>query len=127
MAGESILIVDDNPHNLKLVRVLLSSEGYAVRTAAAAEEALAVLETFTPRLILMDLQLPGMDGLQLTRRLKADPAYRGIVIIALTAYAMKGDEAKARAAGCDGYVTKPIDIESLPKIVASHLAAGGSE
>jgi two-component system, cell cycle response regulator DivK len=127
MAGEPILIVDDNPQNLKLVRVLLADEGYQVKTAVDAEEALALLETFMPRLILMDLQLPGMDGLELTRRLKADPARRGIVIVALTAYAMKGDEAKARAAGCEGYVTKPIDVDALPRLIAGHLAGGSSE
>ena len=121
MAGEPILIVDDNTQNLKLARVILAVEGYDVRTAADAEEALKVLETFTPRLILMDLQLPGMDGLQLTRLLRADPQRRGIHIVALTAYAMKGDEAKALAAGCDGYVTKPLDTEQLPRMVASYL------
>src|SRR5688572_21704048 len=90
MAGEPILIVDDNAQNLKLVRVLMASEGYDVRTAVDAEGALALLETFTPRLILMDLQLPGMDGLELTRQLKADPVRSSISIVALTAYAMKG-------------------------------------
>ncbi len=122
MSGEPVFVVDDNPQNLKLARVLLSAEGYAVRTAANAEEAVRVLEAYSPRLILIDLQLPGMDGLELTRRLKSDPSRRGIVIIALTAYAMKGDEAKARQAGCDGYVTKPIDTESLARTVAEHLA-----
>ncbi|MEO8181748.1 MAG: response regulator [Deltaproteobacteria bacterium] len=121
MSGESILIVDDNAQNLKLVRVLLSSEGYDVRTAGDAEEALAALESFSPRLILMDLQLPGMDGLELTRRLKADPARRSIAIVALTAYAMKGDELRALAAGCDGYVAKPIDIMMLPQTVREQL------
>jgi two-component system cell cycle response regulator DivK len=121
MAGEPVLVVDDNSQNLKLVRVLLRTEGYDVRTAVDAEEALGELESFTPRLILMDLQLPGMDGLELTRRLKADPARRNIAIIAVTAYAMKGDEEKARAAGCDGYVAKPIDIETLPRMVREHL------
>jgi CheY-like chemotaxis protein len=121
MPGEPILVVDDNPHNLKLARVLLSGEGYDVRTAADAEEALSVLGSFAPRLVLMDLQLPGMDGLELTRRLKADPARRDIVVIALTAYAMKGDEAKALAAGCDGYIAKPIDTEALTELVARHL------
>jgi two-component system, cell cycle response regulator DivK len=121
MAGEPVLVVDDNSQNLKLVRVLLRTEGYDVRTAVDAEEALGELEAFTPRLILMDLQLPGMDGLELTRRLKADPARRDIAIIAVTAYAMKGDEEKARAAGCDGYVAKPIDIETLPRMVREHL------
>ncbi|HEY2728420.1 MAG TPA: response regulator [Polyangia bacterium] len=123
MADEPILVVDDNPQNLKLVRVLLSSEGYAVRTAADAEEALRLLEGYAPRLVLMDLQLPGMDGLELTRRLKADPRRRGMLVVALTAYAMKGDEEKARAAGCDGYVTKPIDTDGLPRLLARLLAA----
>ena len=123
MAGEPILIVDDNLINLKLVRVLLLTEGYEVGTATDAEEALAVLaDGFSPRLILMDLQLPGMDGLELTRRLKADPATRNIIILALTAYAMKGDEQKALAAGCDGYIPKPIDTRTLPGVVASYLS-----
>ncbi|HET6149425.1 MAG TPA: response regulator [Polyangia bacterium] len=121
MPTDPILIVDDNPQNLKLVRVLLSSEGYAVSTAGDAEQALTVLASFMPRLILMDLQLPGMDGLELTRRLKADPLRREIVVVALTAYAMKGDEEKARAAGCDGYIAKPIDTDALPAIIARHL------
>src|ERR1700756_1508675 len=98
MAGEPILIVDDNPQNLKLARVVLAAEGYEIRTACDAEDALRVLASYTPRLILMDLQLPGMDGLALTRQLKADPVRHGIIIVALTAYAMKGDEEKARAA-----------------------------
>lgn len=124
MAGEPILIVDDNPVNLKLARVLLCSEGYDVRTATDAEEALDVLRKFRPRLILMDIQLPGMDGLELTRRLKADPAMRGVVILALTAYAMKGDEQRVLAAGCDGYVPKPIETRAFPGVIARYLAAG---
>jgi CheY-like chemotaxis protein len=120
--GEPILIVDDNPANLKLVRVLLSAEGYEIRCAADAEEALAILTEFRPRLILMDLQLPGMDGLTLTRKLKAAPESRHIPILALTAYAMKGDEQKAREAGCDGYITKPIDTRRLPQEIAQFLA-----
>ena len=123
MSGETILIVDDNAANLKLARVLLQGEGYDVWTAADAEEAMRVLQTYTPRLILMDIQLPGMDGLELTRRLKADVATKDIVILALTAYAMKGDEDKARAAGCDGYIAKPIDVGSLPGVIAHHLVA----
>jgi two-component system cell cycle response regulator DivK len=124
LAGEPILIVDDNPANLKLARVLLTAEGYQVRVATDAEDALAVLREFTPRLILMDLQLPGMDGLTLTRRLKDDPATQDIAVIALTAYAMKGDEQKARAAGCDGYISKPIDTRILAQTVADFLAKG---
>lgn len=122
MAGEAILIVDDHPTNLKLARVLLTAEGYVVRTANDAEEARAALETFLPALILMDIQLPGMDGLELTRRLRADPRFQSIPIVALTAYAMKGDEDKARAAGCDGYITKPLDPLSLPQTIAAYLA-----
>ena len=119
--GEPILIVDDNPTNSKLVSFLLSSRGYLVRTAGSADEALALLESFHPRLVLMDIQLPGMDGLELTRRLKADDATRDIKVVAVTAYAMKGDEEKARAAGCDDYVSKPIDTRALPRQIAELL------
>jgi len=122
MAGESVLIVDDNPQNLKLARVILAAEGYVVKTAIDAEDALLILESFVPRLILMDLQLPRMDGLELTRRLKADPTRRAIIIVALTAYAMKGDDQKAFAAGCDGYISKPIDIDAFPRVVAEYLS-----
>ena len=127
MAGESILIVDDNTQNLKLARVVLANEGFDVYTASNAEDALQLLRTVTPRLILMDIQLPGMDGLELTRRLKADPATRAVRVIALTAYAMKGDDEKAFAAGCDGYITKPIDVERLPVVVSSYLAERSPE
>jgi two-component system cell cycle response regulator DivK len=123
MAGEPILIVDDNIANLKLARVLLSVDGYDIRTAASAEEALTVLNRFNPRLILMDLQLPGIDGLELTRMLKADPVRRGVIVLALTAYAMKGDAEKAFAAGCDGYITKPIDPDDFSAEVKRHLVA----
>ena len=121
--GVPILIVDDNASNTKLLAFLLSSKGYRVRTAACAAEALAVLDDFQPRLILMDIQLPGMDGLMLTRQLKADPRTSGILIIAATAYAMKGDEERARAAGCDGYITKPIDTRRLPHDIERYLAS----
>lgn len=119
---DRILIVDDNAQNLKLARVILSTAGYEVETAKDAEEAVETLPAFSPALILMDLQLPGMDGLELTRRLKSDPARAHILIVALTAYAMKGDEEKARAAGCDGYITKPIDTDALPRLVAEVLS-----
>ena len=117
-----ILIVDENAINPKLIRVLLQAEGYDVRAVASGRELFAALATFRPRLILMDIQLPEEDGLALTRRLKADPATRDIVVIAVTAYAMKGDDARAAAAGCDAYVTKPIDTRLLPQLVARHLA-----
>ena len=122
MGGESILIVDDNPINLKLVRVLLTREGYDVSTAKDADEALHVLETIHPELILMDIQLPGMDGLQLTRQLKTDLRYKDILIIAITAYAMKVDEEKAFDAGCNGYIAKPIDTRALPQMLANYLS-----
>jgi two-component system cell cycle response regulator DivK len=126
LAGEPILIVDDNAVNLKLVRVLLAKEGYETRTASDANEALSILQTFTPRLILMDIQLPGMDGLQLTKQLKADERTKNIVIVALTAYAMKGDEEKSKAAGCDGYITKPIDTRTMPATLRAFLDASQS-
>jgi CheY-like chemotaxis protein len=94
-----------------------------VRVAGDANEALALIERARPRMIMMDLQLPGMDGLTLTRKLKSEPSTADIIIIALTAYAMKGDEERARAAGCDDYVSKPIDTRTLPDLIAGHLRA----
>lgn len=118
-----ILIVDDNPSNTKLLAFLLSTKGYEVRTAANATEALTALAEWMPRLILMDIQLPGIDGLTLTRQLKADPRTSGIPIIAATAYAMKGDEERALQAGCSGYITKPIDTRQLPLDIERFLAS----
>lgn len=123
---DRILIVDDNPTNLKLVSYLVKAQGYEVATALDAETALLAIREQPPRLILMDIQLPGIDGLELTRRLKADPATRGIVIVAVTAYAMKGDQDKATEAGCDAYITKPIDTRLLPQTIASLLATGAA-
>jgi CheY-like chemotaxis protein len=127
MARESILVVDDNPSNVKLVKFLLEKRGYDVRVAANADQALAELGRHNPDLILMDLQLPGLDGLELTRRIKAEPSTNAIPIVAVTAYAMKGDEARALAAGCEGYVTKPIDTRSFPEIVRAHLDRAARE
>ena len=124
MAGEPILVVDDNAVNLKLLRVVLATEGYDVRTAADGHELAHVLQTFRPRLILMDIQLPGLDGLELTRRLRADPATRDIVIVAVSAYAMKSDMERALSSGCDGYLAKPLDTRQLPGLVSDYLAAG---
>ena len=125
MAGEPILIVDDTPVNLKLTRILLVNEGYKVMTAGSAEEALELLQSYRPLLILADIQLPGMDGLELTRRLKRDENTRDIVVVALTAFAMKGDEQTAIDAGCDGYITKPIDTRSLGGRVRGYLQRSG--
>jgi two-component system, cell cycle response regulator DivK len=119
--NESILIVDDNIDNLDLTQVVLVGEGFEVRVAQDAEQALKTLETYRPHLILMDIQLPGMDGLELTRRLRLDPALREVIIVALSAYAMKGDEDHARLAGCDGYVTKPINTRTFGDTVRGYL------
>lgn len=121
MPADRILVVDDNLQNLKLARLVLQADGYEVHTAQDAEEALVLIDRVSPWLILMDLQLPRMDGLELTRKLKADPSHNAVVIVAWTAYAMKGDEEKARAAGCDAYVTKPIDIDRLSQVVATQF------
>jgi len=122
VSSNAVLIVDDTPVNLKLVRVLLSRQGFDVRTANTAEEALELAQTFRPALVLADIQLPGMDGLEMTRRLKAAPETRDTVVLALTAFAMKGDEEKAFEAGCDGYITKPIDTRTFPDLIRKYLA-----
>jgi len=122
MTRDVILIVDDNQINQKLVAYLMTNHGYDVETAGAAESALEKIRARRPDVILMDIQLPGIDGLELTSRLKKDPATRDIIIVAVTAYAMKGDQDRAIAAGCDDYVTKPIDTRSLPETIARHLA-----
>jgi CheY-like chemotaxis protein len=121
MNNSRILVVDDNPTNLKLVSDLLEWSGYEILRAGDAEEALRVLRTSMPDLILMDIALPGMDGLTFTRQLKSDSSTKHIRIVALTAFAMKGDEQKAYAAGCDGYIAKPIDTRTLPDQVARIL------
>jgi len=121
MTGEAILIVEDNPINLKLSKLILTAEKYDVRTATDASEALSILVSFHPRLILMDIQLPGKNGLDLTRELKSNPKYKDIIIVALTAYAMKGDGDKAKAAGCDGYMTKPISVATFSAELANYL------
>jgi CheY-like chemotaxis protein len=121
MSEGTVLVVDDNPTNLKLVSDVLEFDGYRVLKASDAEEAQEIIKTSAPALILMDIALPGMDGLTLTRLLKEQQVTRHIVIVALTAFAMKGDDEKARMAGCDGYITKPIDTRKLPALVAGYL------
>ena len=120
-----ILVVDDNPRNLKLAFDVLEDAGYAVVEAVNAEEAQSMIDRNLPDLILMDIALPGMDGLTLTRKIKANERTKHIRIIALTAFAMKGDDQKALAAGCDGYISKPIDIHQLPVQVAEILGGSG--
>jgi CheY-like chemotaxis protein len=122
----TILAVDDNPTNLKLLCDVLEGDEYSLLRASSAQEAQEILRQSQPDLILMDLQMPGMDGLTLTRLLKADPAYRHILIVALTAFAMKGDEQRALDAGCDGYITKPIDTRRLSGQLAEILQGKGA-
>jgi len=121
----TILVVDDNPINLKLVADLLAFEGYRVLKAEDGEQAAASVEAEPPDLILLDVDLPGIDGLTLTRRLKGDVRTGDIIIVALTAFAMKADRQRAMAAGCDAYVTKPIDTRGLPGQVAQLLQRRG--
>ncbi len=121
MNGATILVVDDNSTNRKLVSDVLGFDGYRILEAGDAEVAQEIVRKTPPDLILMDIALPGMDGLTLTRLLKVSDATRHIIIVAVTAFAMKGDDAKAREAGCDGYITKPIDTRTLPDAVAGYL------
>jgi CheY-like chemotaxis protein len=118
-----ILIVDDNPTNLKLASDVLVSEGFAVEAAQDAEEARRLLEQRLPDLILMDIALPGMDGLTLTRLLKSQSRFAQTPIVALTASAMRGDEEKALAAGCAAYITKPINTRTLGQQIRTLLGA----
>jgi CheY-like chemotaxis protein len=121
---EKILIVEDNPRNLRLLIMTLRGKGYSLLQATDGEEALAVARAERPDLIIMDIQLPKLDGLEVTRRLRVTPGFSQLPIIALTAYAMKGDREKAIAAGCDTYVLKPINTRQLPGIVAEMLERG---
>lgn len=121
MSGESILVVDDNLDNLLLTEILLDTAGYEVRTAQDAGQAWEALRLSRPSLILMDIQLPGTDGLDLTRQLRQTTEFRDLPIVALTAYAMKGDEENARRAGCDGYITKPIDTRTFASTIGGFL------
>jgi two-component system, cell cycle response regulator DivK len=121
MDAKKILLVEDNPVNRRLAVFLLRSQGYQVREATTAQEAFEILEKDRPDLIVMDIQLPGMDGLEATRKLKEQTATADIPIVAVTSYAMKGDREKALAAGCAGYVTKPIDKNTFIQEVAARL------
>ena len=119
-----ILVVDDNEINLKLVSDVLECAGMRVSRAFDAPSAEAILEREVPHLILMDIGLPGMNGLSLTRKLKADPRFDSMIIVALTAYAMKGDDQKAYAAGCDAYITKPVNTRTLADEIEQLIALG---
>jgi CheY-like chemotaxis protein len=127
MGSEKILVVEDNPMNMELATDLLEIAGYAVIQAGTAEEGVSLAKAQTPDLILMDVRLPGMDGLAATSLLKQDPATRHIPVFALTAQAMKGDQEKALEAGCNGYITKPIDTREFPNEIAKALASAEHE
>jgi two-component system cell cycle response regulator DivK len=122
----TILVVEDNATNMELSTFLLESAGHTVVPATSAEIGLALALERRPDLILMDIQLPGMDGLQATALLKRNEATRGIPVIALTALAMRGDEERIRAAGCDGYVAKPLAYKDFLAVIREHLANAGT-
>lgn len=120
--GHRILIVEDNEANQLLASSVLEREGYSVDLAASSDQALAVIADHSPDLILMDVQLPGQDGLSFTRRLKSDPATSGIPVVALTALAMMGDRERTLEAGCSGYIAKPIDTRTFADQVSKFFA-----
>jgi len=126
MAGERILVVDDNELNIELARYVLEADGFVVERAMHVDEAWARLRAYPPDLALVDIQLPGTDGLSLVRAIKSTPELAELPVIAFTAFAMPGDEARFRSAGCDGYITKPIDVYSFSASVRRHLNGGGT-
>jgi len=117
----TILYVEDNPDNRMLVRRILMAEGYVVIEAVSAQNALDIINGIIPDLILMDINMPDLDGYQLTARIRNIPALSKVPVIALTANVMKGDKEKSLAAGCDGYIQKPIDVDTLPTYIQSFL------
>jgi two-component system cell cycle response regulator DivK len=121
-----VLVVDDNPVNLELAQFVLQADGMWVETAADVEGARRRIEQRPPDVVLLDIQLPGVDGLQLVAALKGDPRTRAIVVIAFTAYAMLGDEERFTAAGCDGYLSKPIDVATFAASVRTLAQRGPS-
>ena len=121
MPDKNVMVVEDNEKNRKLMRVVLKAKGYNVIEAATGEEALNILRNQKPDIILMDIQLPGIDGITLIKQIKATTALKDTPIIAVTAYAMKGDEEKIMEAGCDAYVSKPINTQELPLIVEKYI------
>jgi CheY-like chemotaxis protein len=127
LESRAILIVEDNPMSMELVADLLEAAGYGVLKAVSGEEALREAAARKPDLILMDISMPGMDGLEATRRLKRDPLTAGIPVVALTASIMYVDQERAKAAGCQGMIAKPIDTRQFVKVVAGYLAAAAGE
>ncbi len=123
--NKRILVVEDQEDNRAILRDLLTNAGYDFLEAGNGEEGVAMAAKHRPDLILMDIQLPVLDGYEATRRIKSDPALKNIPVIAVTSYALSGDEQRARAAGCDSYVTKPFSPRDLLARVRSYLPAGG--
>ncbi|MCR4344083.1 MAG: response regulator [Candidatus Scalindua sp.] len=121
MSDINVMVVEDNEKNRKLMRVVLKSKGYNVIEAATGEEAISALKKQKPDIILMDIQLPGIDGITLVKQIRADTNTNDIPIIAVTAYAMKGDEQKILSCGCNDYISKPIDTHELPNIIEQYL------
>ncbi len=119
--SRKILVVEDNDMNRRLVRILLKANGYEVIEATTGDEAMEYLKDQTPDLILMDIQLPNTDGLALSREIKSNPLTKDVPIIAVTAYAMKGDRDKTLEAGCDDYISKPIDINEIRTKVKQYI------
>ena len=124
MSGRRVLIVDDNVANVALAAFVLNDAGFVVDSESDASTVSAKVASFRPDLVLMDIRLSGADGLELARALRFDPATRHVVIVAFTAHAMKGDEARMLAAGCDAYIAKPIDVATFAGLVGRALAAG---
>jgi len=120
---KTVLVIEDNPLNMELVVDLLEVNGYRVLQATTAEEGVNLAHQCSPDLILMDLSLPGMDGLTATRLLKGDPQTRNLTVIALTAHAMRSDQTNALSAGCDGYLSKPIDVKTFASRIEWFIAA----
>jgi two-component system cell cycle response regulator DivK len=121
MAAKRILVIEDHEENRRLLRDLLTSFGYELTEAVTGEDGLTAAEANPPDLILMDIQLPGIDGYEVTRRIKANPSLRHIPVIAVTSYALSGDDVKALEAGCDAYVTKPFDPADLLEKIREFL------
>jgi two-component system cell cycle response regulator DivK len=121
MANESILVVDDQPMTVKIIQTILAAEGYQVRVAINATEALQAVQISEPDLILMDIHLPGLDGLALTRLLRSNPELRHVKIVAVSAYSLTGNDERFTAAGCDGFIPKPIDTRALVTSIREYL------
>ena len=119
--SRKVLLVEDQEDNRRILRDLLTSAGYEIREALTGEDGVRLADEYRPDLILMDIQLPGVDGYEATRQIKANPALRAIPIIAVTSYALSGDDVKAREAGCDGYVAKPFSPRALLVKIREYL------